>query len=85
MSPLLEIIDKRGIKNSFFPENVTDKKMQKVLMVICKAKEDGLTTREVAEICDMSVYAARNWLMKLEESGHISRANRPRNTTWHVR
>lgn len=49
----------------------------------CTEKE-GLTIREVAEICDMSVYAARNWLLKLEQEGLIYKSCRPRNSTWHA-
>lgn len=34
--------------------------------------DDGATTREVSEYCDISVYSARHWLMKLQEAEIVS-------------
>ncbi len=58
-------------------------KMKEVLMVVFNAGEEGITTREVADHCDMSVYSARNWLMKLEQEKQIIKKSRPKNCTWH--
>lgn len=46
-------------------------KMMTIFNVIVNADKDGVTTRHVSDQCDMSIYSARNWLMKLEEEGHI--------------
>lgn len=58
-------------------------KMQQVLIAVYQADDNGLTTREVADICDLSVYSARNWLMKLENEEYIVKKTKPRSTTWH--
>lgn len=60
-----------------------NEKMRDVLLVVCNADDEGITTREVADKCDLSVYSARNWLMKLESEGRIYKKTRPRNSTWH--
>jgi len=33
--------------------------------------EAGLTTRQIADICGLSIYVTRNWLTKLNEAGVI--------------
>lgn len=84
MTSLFNMIDANRNNLSNTSESILQGKMHNVLMVVCGANEQGLTTREIAERCDMSVYAARNWLLKLEEEGLIYKLSRPRNTTWHT-
>ncbi|MFS3191057.1 FaeA/PapI family transcriptional regulator [Klebsiella pneumoniae] len=84
MTSLFNMIDANRDNLSNSSGSILQGKMHTVLMVVCGAGEEGLTTREIAELSDMSVYAARNWLLKLEEEGHIYKSSRPRNTTWHV-
>ena len=84
MNMLFNIIDSNRDILSNSPGRLLQGKMHTVFMVVCGASENGLTTREIAERCDMSVYAARNWLLKLEKEGHIYKSSRPRNTTWHI-
>lgn len=66
-----------------YPVSALKGKMHQVMMAVYHADENGLTTREVADICDLSVYSARNWLMKLENEAYIMKKEKPRNTTWH--
>jgi ribosomal protein S25 len=73
-----------SISSSTHAGHLLQGKMHNVLVAVCNAGEKGITTRQVAEHCDLSVYAARNWLMKLEGEGHIHKIYRPRNTTWHL-
>lgn len=84
MTSLFNMIDANRENLSNSSRSILQGKMHTVLTVVCGASEQGLTTREIAELCDMSVYAARNWLLKLEEDGYIYKSSRPRNTTWHV-
>jgi FaeA-like protein. len=65
------------------PEFHIKDKMKEVFMAVCNAGEEGITTRKVADVCDMSVYSARNWLMKLEQNEAISKKTKTRNCTWH--
>jgi len=71
-------------KANIFSAPTLQGKMNEVMMAVYQAGENGLTTREVADKCDLSVYAARNWLMKLEKEMHIQKKIKPRNTTWHI-
>ncbi|WP_162791108.1 FaeA/PapI family transcriptional regulator [Enterobacter asburiae] len=82
MSTYISSFDRK--KNTFLSTPLLQGKMNQVMMAVYQAGENGLTTREVADICDLSVYAARNWLMKLEAENHIQKMTKPRNTTWHV-
>lgn len=84
MTSLFNLISANRDKLSDSSGNILQGKMHTVLMAVYGASQQGFTTREIAELCDMSVYAARNWLLKLEEDGHIYKSSRPRNTTWHV-
>jgi hypothetical protein len=58
-------------------------KMREVFHAVCYAGENGITTRAVADMCDLSVYSARNWLMKLEQEGRVYKKVQPRNSTWY--
>jgi len=60
------------------------RKMADVMSALSESDAEGMTTREIAYKCDISVYAARNWLMKLEHEGHIYKIQRSRNSTWHL-
>lgn len=59
-------------------------RQREVFTALLNASEKGLTVKEVSDICDISVFAARNWLKKLEESKMIYRFYKVRNTTWHI-
>lgn len=76
-------INQESKKTVSFPDTSHQGKIRDVMMAIYDAGETGLTTREVADICDLSIYAARNWLLKLEYEGCIMKKGKPRNTTWH--
>lgn len=83
MTLLNEVIDNK--KNKTFSLNVMisqDKKRIVYMAVRSGNKNQGRTIREIAEICDMSVYAVRNWLIKLEDDGFIYKIQKPRNSTW---
>ncbi|WP_421512465.1 FaeA/PapI family transcriptional regulator (plasmid) [Enterobacter sp. JS8-1] len=81
MSTYISTLDRKNICS--YPASALQGKMHQVMMAVYHADENGLTTREVADICDLSVYSARNWLMKLENEAHIMKKEKPRNTTWH--
>ncbi|TQI78362.1 FaeA-like protein [Serratia fonticola] len=34
---------------------------------LLEAASEGLTTRQVSDICDISIYVARHWLARLKE------------------
>ncbi|MDZ7320046.1 FaeA/PapI family transcriptional regulator [Kosakonia sacchari] len=59
-----------------------NQKMIDVFLTIIRSGNDGLTTRMVADNCDMSVYAARNWLIRLEDDKLIERMDQGRNARW---
>ena len=42
-----------------------------ILQALSELQSDGLTTREISDNCDISIYAARNWLTKLREHGIV--------------
>lgn len=42
-----------------------------ILRALSEMQSDGLTTREISDACDISIYAARNWLTKLKEHGVV--------------
>jgi len=46
-------------------------KMASILAVMSRADNEGVTTRYISDECDMSIYSARNWLIKLEEEGYV--------------
>lgn len=56
--------------------------MIKALNCIIKAGADGITTREVATQCNISIFSARNWLSKLEAEGFINKKETPRTKVW---
>lgn len=66
-----------------YNEQNVKEKMVSVLQVVLEAGESGLTTRDIANKCDLSVYSARNWLIKLETDNVISRIEKVRSTSWH--
>lgn len=59
-----------------------NQKMIIVFTTILQAGSQGLTIREVSEKCDMTVYASRNWLIRLEKKRLIHRSNNTRNAKW---
>ena len=59
-----------------------NEKMIDVLLSVMSSGENGVSTREVSNQCDLTIYAARNWLMRLERDGVVSRMPRTRQTTW---
>ena len=59
-----------------------NKKMIDILQALMAQASQGLTTRLVAEQCDMSVYSARNWLLKLEELSLVHKSSDTRNALW---
>ena len=81
MPTYINTLDTKNIC-SYHPSALKEK-MHQVMMAVYHADENGLTTREVADICDLSVYSARNWLMKLENEAYIMKKEKPRKTTWH--
>lgn len=81
MSTYIGTQDRKNICS--YPASALKGKKHQVMMAVYHADENGLTTREIADICDLSVYSARNWLMKLENEAYIMKKQKPRNTTWH--
>lgn len=48
-------------------------KMSRVLHAIMQAGKHGISTREISEQCDMTIYAVRRWLIRLESEKIIIR------------
>lgn len=44
-----------------------------IIQCLTDLSDDGATTRNVSDYCDISVYSARHWLMKMEEK-HMVRS-----------
>ena len=65
------------------PEGRVNEKLALVLSVISNSNQKGLNTREIADKCDMTVYSARNWLLKLEQKGIIQRKGGAKNIIWY--
>ena len=65
------------------PKGRVSAKLALVLSVISNSHQKGLNTREIADKCNMTVYSARNWLLKLEQNGIIQRKGGPKNILWH--
>ena len=42
-----------------------------IYQALSVTNEAGLTTRQIADICGLSIYVTRNWLTKLNEAGVI--------------
>ncbi|PAX77381.1 hypothetical protein CIK43_23410 [Citrobacter sp. TSA-1] len=42
-----------------------------IYQALSTTSEAGLTTRQIADICGLSIYVTRNWLTKLNEAGVI--------------
>ena len=78
-----QVINKERKSTHSSSDTSLHRKMLDVMNAVYDAGENGMTTREVANICDLSVYAARNWLIKLENEGYVIKKMKPRNTTWH--
>ncbi|UYK97525.1 FaeA/PapI family transcriptional regulator [Pantoea stewartii] len=64
----------------------TEKKpqMKDVIMCLIKKQSEGILTRDVADECDMSIYAARNWLLKLENNGLLKREAGTKSCKWFI-
>lgn len=45
-------------------------------------KGGNMTTREIADACDLSIYSARRWLMRLEKKGVIKSQASKRIIRW---
>lgn len=61
-------------------------KMATILKAVTLSGGEGVTTRDISNDCDMSIYAARNWLLKLEEEGYIfHRDMGKRKTYWFLK
>lgn len=58
-------------------------KLVNVLQAVLEAGSSGMTTRNIADRCDISVYSARSWLLILENKGLILRNESVRNTHWY--
>lgn len=50
-------------------------KMSRVLNTIMQSGTYGITTREISQRCDMTMYAVRRWLIRLEEKKIIRRVS----------
>ncbi|ADD78141.1 Hypothetical Protein PANA_2974 [Pantoea ananatis LMG 20103] len=59
-------------------------KMKDVMMCLIKRQAEGIMTRDVADECDMSIYAARNWLLKLENSGLLKKEPGRKSCKWFI-
>jgi response regulator of citrate/malate metabolism len=46
-------------------------KLESILSYLRGKGDTGATTREISDHCDLSVYSARNWLLKLEEKHYV--------------
>ncbi|PNF13569.1 hypothetical protein A6J71_00055 [Enterobacter cancerogenus] len=67
------------------PTSMNDK-MSLILRTVTQAGSVGVTTRDISDSCDMSIYAARNWLLKLEDEGYVLHVDiSKRKTYWYVK
>lgn len=57
--------------------------MASIIEILIDAEEHTANTREIADRCDLSIYSARNWLIRLEEAGFVCRKVAPRGYLWH--
>lgn len=56
-----------------------------IIQYLKDLSSDGATTREVSDFCDISVYSARHWLMKMEEHQIVhSVKSRGRINKWYI-
>lgn len=53
-----------------------------IISQLLKAGPDGMTTRQLADLCDISIYTARHWLLKLEEQDYIKKENDIKGYKW---
>jgi transposase len=60
--------------------------MKRVMTLILQfLGEEGVTTRQVSNACDLSIYSSRNWLIKLESVGLIyNRKQSERKSKWFI-
>lgn len=72
----------KNVLASVYQDGKINEKMADVFLAVMANGDKGITTRGVAERCDLTVYAARNWLIRLEEKNLVVRKIDPRNTIW---
>lgn len=66
--------------------NKLNEKMAMVLGALEQAGDKGATSRDISDTCDLSIYSARNWLIKLEEADFIyHRRIDARKTLWFIK
>ncbi|TQI79107.1 FaeA-like protein [Serratia fonticola] len=59
--------------------------MTLILQFLREQGEEGVTTRQVSNACDLSIYSSRNWLIKLESVGLIyNRKQSERKSKWFI-
>lgn len=61
----------RALAEGLLKKKRVDRRHYEILLNVTTALlqhgEQGAYTRDIANACDMSIYAARNWLLKLEK------------------
>lgn len=69
-------------KNSGFPQQHTKK--DAFLNAVKNGSHEGLSTRQLADMCGESLYCARHWLLILERERLITRRQVGRDVIWHA-
>ncbi|MGA4650071.1 FaeA/PapI family transcriptional regulator [Citrobacter portucalensis] len=59
--------------------------MRSILAEVIKSGGKGVTTRDISNCCDMSIYSARNWLIRLEDEGQVFHTNVGKNKVWFLK
>lgn len=55
---------------------------QEIILQLLKEHEEGLSTRELADFCGMSIYRVRHLLLPLEKYGQVSRNKKQKHHRW---
>jgi response regulator of citrate/malate metabolism len=64
---------------------IANDNVELIIQCLKDLSDEGATTREVSDYCDISVYSARHWLMKMEEQEIVhSVKNGGRVNKWYI-
>lgn len=59
-------------------------RMVEILQMMIQSHEREMSTRNIADACGISIYSARNWLIKLQQQGLVNENKCARSSTWHL-
>lgn len=59
------------MKSKVINAPLTNGIVERIIQCLTDLSDYGATTRNVSDYCDISVYSARHWLLKMEEHNMV--------------